>query len=104
MLAIGPLAAALLSARFHTDLLRHTGETEYLSTYLPELLRPFAAKSRPSPLNCAALPLEEASRAQALAMATDAATTLAAFARTSGQWHALIDCCGRHRRPVARSN
>ena len=21
-----------------------------------------------------------------------------------GQWHALIDCYGRHRRPVARSN
>ena len=21
-----------------------------------------------------------------------------------GQWHALIDCCARHRRPVARPN
>ena len=26
------------------------------------------------------------------------------MANTTGQWHTLIDCYGRHRRPVARSN
>ena len=26
------------------------------------------------------------------------------MADTAGQWHALTDCYGRHRRPVARSN
>ena len=24
--------------------------------------------------------------------------------QAAGQWHALIGCCGQHRRPVARSN
>ena len=29
---------------------------------------------------------------------------LTVMANTAGQWHALIGCYGRHRRPVARSN
>ena len=36
--------------------------------------------------------------------ATATSAALIPLRRCQGQWHALIDCYGRHRRPVARSN